>query len=384
MEAQARGLAPRILMPKVAARIKIQELLDRREFTEEHPDRIEMLTSVVNELSEFFRVSKTAAKYRMVNLGYISNVDAEQIYPDDTLRDKELAITQQPLTVKPSNRPLTRHVDLCVAFEEYQKNEAFREILGSGNFRYVEGEFVLDDELYCVKNASGSYILTKYARDNPSKCALLFTYKVSVTRGKSPQMFDFPLPPDVVQMMTTSHYMTSVDTGYRKLPSYIPNNQSEDIRNEAARLNVALRNATSEFDQFVQERQTTASSPDFWTRVSQLMKIKNISKNKFKSLTLLDDNTISRTGGNAVNGGKPPQKLTEITLRVAMAVCVGLDLDLTQSKELLALAKLALNNEKECLAYEFILTTFKGCGIDERNLILEKWGLKPLGVRSAL
>jgi len=381
MEAQARGIAPRILMPKVAARKKIQELLSLKDFSDNHLDRVELLKDVVDEVSNFFCVSKSLAKYRMIDLGYISNVDAEAIYPDDALKLNELAITQRPLTVKPSNRPLTRHIDLSTAFEEYQNNEAFREILSSGNFRHVEGAFVLDDEKYCKKNEDGVYSLTKFARDNPAKCTLLFTYRVSGVKGNAPQTFDFPLPPDVIQMLTKARHMTSISTEYRKHPHYVPNSQSEDMRGESARLRAESEKLSADFEAFVQDRQ--ADSTDFWERVSQHMARKKISKNRFKDLTLLDDNTISRTGGNALFGKKPPQKLTTITLKVAMAVCVGLDLDLKQSNELLALAKHTLNHETECLAYEYILTAFRGRSIYDRNDFLVERGFEPLGVKSA-
>ena len=92
----------------------------------------------------------------------------------------------------------------------------------------------------------------------------------------------------------------------------------------------------------------------------------------FKERSGLDDATISRIKLNK----------TAVTLRVAIAACFGLDLDLSESKKLLALAKLALNDEPECLAYEFVITNFQFCPLFEKNEVLQKFGVEPIGVRS--
>ena len=57
-------------------------------------------------------------------------------------------------------------------------------------------------------------------------------------------------------------------------------------------------------------------------------------------------------------------------------------MDIDESKKLLALAKLALNDEPECLAYEFVIMNFQFCPLFEKNEILQKFGVEPLGVRS--
>ena len=100
------------------------------------------------------------------------------------------------------------------------------------------------------------------------------------------------------------------------------------------------------------------------------MEAKNYDLNMLKRRSHLDDMTISRLKNN---------KIKNQSMRTIIAICVGLDLDLRTSEELLKLAKLALNNDPECIAYEMILTTFKGCSMDDRNEVLKKLGIKPLG-----
>jgi hypothetical protein len=65
-----------------------------------------------------------------------------------------------------------------------------------------------------------------------------------------------------------------------------------------------------------------------------------------------------------------------------MAVCVGLDLDLETAKGLLTMAGLALQNDERGIAYEIILTSYKGQSMDARNDALMEMGIEPLGSKS--
>ena len=49
---------------------------------------------------------------------------------------------------------------------------------------------------------------------------------------------------------------------------------------------------------------------------------------------------------------------------------------------MLALAKPAFGKDKEILAYEYVLSTFQGCSLDERNDVLQTLGVEHIGIRS--
>jgi len=100
------------------------------------------------------------------------------------------------------------------------------------------------------------------------------------------------------------------------------------------------------------------------------MDAKAININTFKDRSGLDDATISRI----------KLKKSIVTMRVGVAVCFGLDLYIKEAKDLLELAKLALNGDPECLAYEFVIENFKDCPLFERNEVLKRFGVKPIGV----
>lgn len=362
MEKQARGVAPRILMPKVATKKKLQEIFERRGYRADIENRLGVLTEIVDELAAFFHVSKQSAKYRMVDLNFLSHEDAQEIYPFE--RDPAIwDFAEHPLTVKTTSRPLTRHISHEHAFYEFSKNDGFRELLQSGMFRYVDNAFVINDPQYIQKDEEGTFQLTPYAVTHPQECTLLFEYVVLV--AADPGRF----PAGMLG------FLTRVETDYKKLPRYYPNVQNDTVYDNAKSkeqaLQKAFQNVREEFGQFMTSRQAVAPATTFWERVEQIREAKDFSKNKFKSLSGLDDQTVSRLG----KGGT-------VTMRNGIAVCFGLDLDVSEAKELLALAKLALGKDKESLAYEYVLSAFQGCSLDERNDVLQTLGVESIGVRS--
>lgn len=362
MEKQARGIAPRILMPKESTRTKLREIFAARSFRYDAPNRTAVLTEIVDELAAFYHVSKTSAKYRMVDLGFMSHEDANGIYNFDNGSDL-WDFSEHPLIVKTSSRPLTRHVSLEHAFYEFSKNEGFREILQSGMFRYVENAFVINDPRYVRQDKNGTLKLTDYAIAHSQECTLLFEYVVSVAAdpGKFPA--------------SVLGYLTRIETDYKKLPRYYPNVQNDTVYDNAKAKELAqlkaFENVREEFGRYVTSRQAVALATTFWERVEQIREAKGFSKNKFKSLSGMDDQTVSRLG----KGGT-------VTMRNGIAACFGLDLDVSEAKDVLSLAKLALGKDKESLAYEYVLSTFQGCSLDERNDVLQTLGVEPIGVRT--
>jgi len=362
MEKQARGVAPRILMPKVSTKKKLQEIFEMHGYRADMDNRFGVLTEIVDELAAFFHVSKQSAKYRMVDLGFLSPNDAHELYP----HERSQAVwdfAEHPLTVKTTSRPLTRHISHEHAFSEFSKNDGFRELLQSGMFRYVDNAFVINDPKYVQQVEDGIYKLTPYAINHPQECTLLFEYKASITID--PSKFHNGM----------LGFLTRVETDYKKLPRYYPNVQNDTVYDTAKAkeqaIQKAFQNVREEFGEFMTSRQAVAPATSFWERVEQIREAKGFSKNKFKNLSGLDDQTVSRLG----KGGT-------VTTRTGIAACFGLDLDVSEAKELLALAKLALGKDKESLAYEYVLSTFQGCSLDERNDVLQELGVEPIGVRS--
>ena len=74
-------------------------------------------------------------------------------------------------------------------------------------------------------------------------------------------------------------------------------------------------------------------------------------------------------------------KLNNPEVRTVVAICAGLDLDITETMEMLRSAGYILLNTREHWAYKFIITCCERMAIEERNAILIALGVRPLGSR---
>lgn len=185
---------------------------------------------------------------------------------------------------------------------------------------------------------------------------LLFEYAVNLSYGGAEKS------------ATTRSFLASVETNYKKLPRYV-SNVNNDATFDVAK---ALDAVTAEFESFKKERTATAPAAGFWDRTNQIMTAKGIELSKFKEDSGLNDATVSRLR----------LKQTAVTMRVGIVVCFGLSIDITEARKLLELSRLTLNNDAECLAYEFVITNFKDCPLFEKNDVLQKFGIDPIGTRS--
>lgn len=170
MEWQANALAPRILMPEKQTRIKIEELIAKYQKCNEKGYTYTIFEAVVDELSEFFEVSKVAAKIRMIDLGYkqaigVYNYVDEQYVPSHSFDEIALKNNQ------------TFSISAQDVLYEYAAKPAFRELMDSGQFLYVNAHVCINDPKYIQENAGGYATLTEYARNHIDECCLIFDVK---------------------------------------------------------------------------------------------------------------------------------------------------------------------------------------------------------------
>jgi hypothetical protein len=326
MEWQANHIAPRILMPIQTVKPMIEELYKRYDFYNNTDDRSIILECIIDELSTFYKVSKQSAKIRMLDLGY---TEANNVYNYDGYTSYFTQISERD------------------AFYEYCDNENFRKIIDSGLFRYVEGQYLIDDEKYIISD-NGEFKLTDYAKNNISECALQFTYR-RVNLQKHGQFH------------TDIFHRTNTAT-YTKLASYGDSVNTTIIDNAEE-----LARKREEFQKSLQKhRRINKTFPEL---VILLMEDKHWNSVIFKEETMLGDAEYSKI----IN-----KKDKEWSLRTVMAICIGLQTDQLTAEQLAKSAGHTLNgSSKECCAYSFMLT--QHWTIDECNTFLESEEMKPLG-----
>ncbi|GHU52853.1 hypothetical protein AGMMS49975_09540 [Clostridia bacterium] len=327
MEWQANHVAPRILMPVQTVKPMVEELLAKYAYEDNPSERTMILECVIDELASFYKVSKQAAKIRMVDLGY---TEANGVYNFDGYTNYFNQINRRD------------------AFYQYCDNAEFRTLIDSGKFRYIDGYYVIDDEKYLTET-SGEYLLTDYALKHLDECTLSFTYRR-------------------VNMRIHGEFHSDIfhrenAAAYAMLPEYDGNANVSVIDNVAE-----LQRRKAKFEaQFEDFKATSQSFSEIAIVYTQRKKWNSV---KFKNMTLLDDSTYSKI---------VHKENKNWAIETIMAIAVGLGVTQETGLRMLAAAGHTFGISRTHRIYAFILSDFYGYPIDEVNEFLISEGEKPLG-----
>ena len=339
MEWQAKTIAPKILMPRTAFKKKVDHLYQVLLADNPNAERSIVTEYVIDNVADFFEVSRQSAAIRMVELGY-SEAEAycacESNTPTAQLQHRKMT------RAKRHQRPIT----LLDAFKLYQENELLRETLNTGAFCFADGYFVLNDERYLHDTGNGMMAMTPYAKEHLAECTLDFSIK---------------LIPDSL-MHGASQMMFRSDSVYNTESAYDANTQNTELFNKA-----------KDFEKKLKRAQATAITPAAWMK--KRMAEEHWYESTFEEKTGLDKMNYSRVQNGVHN----------FTLRPLVAMGVGLGLDLNEMEEVLRLGGMSFKpGDKEHEAYKFLFTAFYGQDIDSCNDFLRKINVTLLGTRQKL
>ena len=344
MEWQANGIAPRVLMPRKQARIKIDELIEKN--SKLYDDRLYVLECVIFELSDFFGVSRTAAKIRMLDLGY-KEVEGVLTYVDDRY------IKNYAFNADSKERNQSYSIGLVDSFYEYYANPAFRKIIDSGNFAYIDSHVVINDSKYVKETIGGGLDLTDYAKQNVHECCLIFDLKLTK-----------------IDTANIGEYLANVM--FRSAESFSCN----PIFNENAH-NMEIFNRSEELMKF---RESLLADAEFAREHSNnfsvlawahIQRCNCHYKETFRERTLLSDKMFDRIKkGEVLN----PE------IETVMAICMGLNLGAAHGIPLLRSAGYDLTDTQSpiLISYMKLLASPEVKDIFQCNEILEALNLKPL------
>ena len=166
MELQAEKLPAYVIMEEESTKAYLENLFS--ELGDRHSTKA--LELALNTMSRHYCVSKSMAKYRMIELGYY---EAEGIYnyvDGNPIPDHTCAGTwRRGITYTINPREATR---LCAS------SGAFDLLLRNGRFRYVEGHFCWDSAEYlekiCYSSGRSVYRLRPEARKKIDECCIAF------------------------------------------------------------------------------------------------------------------------------------------------------------------------------------------------------------------
>lgn len=339
MEWQAKTIAPKILMPRNAFKKKVDHSYQMLIEDNPNADQNAITERVINNVSEFFKVSKQSAAIRMFELGY---VEAEAYCSGESNVSTEQLQHRKATQAKRHQRPIS----LLDAFKLYRENDLLRETLNTGAFCFAEGYFVLNDKRYLTDTGNGIKSMTSYAREHLAECTLDFAIKL--------------IPDSLIH--GTSQMMYRSDNVFNTESTYDANTQ-----------NTELFNIAKDFEKRLKRAQATATTPAAWMK--KRMDEEHWYESTFEDRTGLDKMNYSRVQGGVHN----------FTLRPLVAMGVGLGLDLSEMEEVLRLGGMSFKpGDKEQEAYKFLFTAFYGKDIDTCNDFLKEVNVTPLGTQQKL
>lgn len=163
MELQAEKLPAYILMEENNTRREIERMLAIKNGVRSP----ENMNWIMCQLAKLFKVSRSMAKYRMIELGY---PEAEGIYvyiDNQHIPDYGCAGAWE--------RGLTYAIALSDAGALLRESKEFATALCSGRYVYLEGHFCLDAQPYIESRYGQLKRLTAYARHHIEECCISFT-----------------------------------------------------------------------------------------------------------------------------------------------------------------------------------------------------------------
>ncbi|CCI63033.1 hypothetical protein SDSE_1539 [Streptococcus dysgalactiae subsp. equisimilis AC-2713] len=176
MEWQANGIAGRILMPKQTTKQMVQELLVKYSLEFEQDKKTKMFEQVIDDLADFFQVSRLAVKIRLQQLGYTEFDGIYNYVGNEYIRSYAYEVgalrNGQTFTISFNNACMLNAL-----------NRKFREVMNTERFVFVDSHFCLNNEKYVRMIEFGKYKMTDYAYLHMDECCLTFDIRYQ-TDGK--------------------------------------------------------------------------------------------------------------------------------------------------------------------------------------------------------
>ena len=330
-ELQAEKLPAYILMPEYTARNYIEELYDYSRW-DRSPENV---LRVVEQLAEKFGVSKSMAKYRMIELGF---PEAEGVYCFvDKKRTPDHGCSgawRQGITYTISRKEAARLIS---------DSTKFHTALRSDQYAYVEGHYCLDSEVYIRKSRYGGRRLTEYARIHIDECCISFSASGRYAKAEYSGGY--------------AARKTEVTDKYQSRHSFDAEPESKER---------ALQNDRFKTDAAIWEKLRRDLPQNFGNAIQLILDEKGISQNEL----------ALRLGVSRASVRKWCAE--RVTLRHVVALCIALDVRADIGEQLVISAGLFFRRNSEDELLHALLFETKDLSVARANEIMEQAGLPKL------
>lgn len=358
LEWQAHRLAPRVLMPKAMFIKKAEEYL---------AEPLDGCDALVDKLADFFQVSRTSAKIRLIEVDLESRLIGLADYAAvfDEFKRKE-------------------HIALSVydAFDLLSQNVVLEDWVKTYNMVFADGYFVVADKKY-VSCKNGELHLTRNAKMNLAVCTLniceqhIVSYQIAEkdyqgyaclfhATGVDQRMLSF----HPTYQKGFKEFLENVEWNEKmgKRPNELSKITDSDIYDAVAdSIFTGYDESQRKFIQMLCDPFTSlCQALWYWFENHGLRYPDN-----FHEATKLHKNYHTDIKNDAKN---------DMGKDMLMAICVGCKFDLRTTQRVLGKQHITLDEFQEPdSTYITILERFPGIGIDGFNELLKRRKLKELG-----
>lgn len=341
-EWQARQIAPKILMPKVA----VQRFLDQKK--DSLPQSDKDWSVFLSQMSRIFQVSKQSACLRLIDM---DTPDAQRYYSSHY----SSGISQGG----------TRRVTQIDALGLYMENELLREKVFAGEYCYTsDGYFAIMEPKYVEKSSRG-YILTEYAKKHLPECTVFFHSNESEdNKSQDVPGVPFRKDPDKVSLDAT---VSGSHIHYPRDPDrYI--SPDDKLSTRVADLKKTLQGIPNI---------SRSAGADIGERILQ----KDWNWDDFVAATCLGKNRYYDFKHcydfQSCNTSSPGKE--NFTLNSYLAACHALQMDYFDLTSILAKTDYSLKpNIPQHIAYQFCFIGLQDCSVEQCDFILSSAGLRTL------
>jgi len=342
MEWQANSLAPRIQMPLNQFRNKAFEYIGQYKKELHVTNLIDVMEPVIEELSQFFGVSRMAAKIRMVDAGYedaigtFNYVDGQYVRPH-TFREGAISKNQ------------TFTISVNDAIRQCLANPSLYKEMKEGKYLFVESHLCLNDSRYICKDEDGQTHLTDYARYHMDECCVVFDLILKSVNDYGEHYY------------TECVLFRDVDSGL-VFEAQFSIDANEDVQKKAQEISLYNKDVMSIIKEI--------HPGEFGYSLKALMKWSEVTVEQLAEKSLISTKTLQRMR-NASD--------YQTTIGTVIALCVGMQLPPPISRKFLDTAGFTIRySSEEQMIYEFIIDGYYMHSIHECNELLTSNGFKEL------